>query len=313
MSQATPGRYSLGIDIGGTKMAAGIVDFSGDVPRVVHTLTTPTPSYYKRIGQWEGELTQSSYLEVLDTLVADARSSGYQIDTIGVGAPGVINPTTGTVIHAGPTMPGWEGTPLGEHLAHTGLPTAIHNDVRVLGLAEAHYGAGRGHHRVLFVSLGTGVGGAIIDGGTLIPSPHHTAGELRGLIGPHPAGMAAPIETFGSGPGIEALYTHRSGTRAELRDIVAAAEAGNTLAAATISDCMLALGRTLGGAFSFIDADAIIIGGGVASIGNRILDPLTIGFTQAAVGPAATIPLTPASLGLDSPLIGAALLGRQQL
>lgn len=423
-----PTTVCLGIDIGGTKIAAGLVRTSallaatpsngtaaGDTlsdgarsggafsrgnrsagtfssgaasrdthrgsaatpenaPRIVgEVVRKPTPSAHHH-GGFVGaapsvrtkvssssaaqRLSSEDYLSVLRSVIDDAvrqaHAVGLTVGCIGIGAPGVVNPDTGVVVSAGPTMPGWAGTRIADAVhADTGLPVAVHNDVRILGLSESTFGAGVGYRRVLFVSLGTGVGGAIVEDGRLVHTPHNTAGELRGLWGPHPDGYPAVIEDFASGPAIAAIYRRRrmgaqapaighgvgvahhdttlghvgrgaagqgvvethhpgkGGEHVDLHVIMGRYAAGEILAHTVVDECLYNAGLTLGGFASAVDADAIVLGGGVGNIGEAISTPLRRGLIAGSIGPAAGIPLLPAVMGVNSPIIGAAHLGLQ--
>ncbi|QTH59393.1 ROK family protein [Corynebacterium hindlerae] len=286
------------IDIGGTKIAYGLVDAA--TPTTVTAVgRTPTPKCD----------VMETVVTVVQELQRQAQLRGVSIDAIGVGAPGVIDPVAGTVVSSGPTMSGWAGTDIAAALtAHFPVPVGIHNDVRIMGLGEAVYGAGQGFSNILFVSLGTGVGGALVRGGRLLDSPHHTAGELRGIIGRGPDDKACSVEDFASGPGLARSYNTQTGLVLALPEIMQRYHAGEDTARAVIDHNMFALGEALAGFASAVDVDALIIGGGVGTIGAPILTPLTEGFRRHALHPVDTIPILPAQLGTNAPLVGAGYL-----
>ncbi|AZA12091.1 N-acetyl-D-glucosamine kinase [Corynebacterium gerontici] len=290
--------HSIGIDIGGTKIAGGIV--GSDPTKVLERSTLPTPS----ADVMDQVLTCLS--ELLDATSAP-------ISSIGIGAPGVIDPSSGTVLSAGPTMPHWAGTDIRTAInrEYPGISVAVHNDVRVMGLGEALFGAGRDYGSALFLSLGTGVGGAIVRDGKLQASPHHTAGELRCLVGKLPNGQAGTIESFAAGPGLARAYCERSGEeRLDLRAIMRRYHEGEARAHALIDEHMEALGESISGFVAAIDVEVLVVGGGVGNIGAPIIEPLTCGFRRGGIAPANRIPVLQAHLGTDAPIIGAAALGR---
>ncbi|QGU01417.1 N-acetyl-D-glucosamine kinase [Corynebacterium kalinowskii] len=286
------------VDIGGTKIAYGLIDDAS--PTTVTAVgRTPTPTHD----------VMSAVLGVIRELVESARQQGRTIDAIGVGAPGVIDPVAGRVVSAGPTMPGWAGTNIADAIRNEfDVPLAVHNDVRIMGLGESVFGAAQGVANTLFVSLGTGVGGALVRGARLVDSPHHTAGELRALLGRLPDGHAAPVEDFAAGPGLARSYNELTGSNIQLPEIMQRYHAGEATAHTVISGNMAALGEALAGFASAIDIDALIIGGGVGAIGDPILEPLIQGFRQHALHPIDTIPILPAQLGTNAPLVGAGYL-----
>lgn len=291
--------HALGVDIGGTKIAVGIVDTT-DPTTVINRHIVPTPDH--------DVINQVRY--------AIAHIITPEVTSIGIGAPGVIDETTGVVVSSGPTMQGWAGTRIAETITEEfSLPVAVHNDVRVMGLGESIYGAGRDYNNVLFVSLGTGVGGAIVRDGQLVASPHHTAGELRALIGRLPDGRADLLENFAAGPGLARrfgeLYPEHAGR--DLRFIMKLYHAGDATAHEYITSTLEAAGETIAGFTSAIDVDAIVIGGGVGNIGTAIIEPFARGFAAHAIPPLGEIPIRQAQLGTDAPIVGAAYLGHSAI
>lgn len=261
------------LDIGGTKIAAALVDAGGAV-------------------QWRGRAATprtggDDVLAVAARLLDGAGDA--PVRALGVGAPGVIDPETGRVVSATEVLPGWAGTPVRDVLAErTGLPVAVVNDVRAMAYGEAQVGAGVGYHRVLHVSVGTGVGGALTTGGRLEHGAHGTAGEMAHLLvperGPVPCGCGRRdhLEAVVSGPAIAA--------------------AGDAPHAGAV------LGRALAGLLAVLDPDAVVVGGGVAQRGAPFLDAVAAAFRAEALPPLRATPILAARLGTDAPLVGAALL-----
>lgn len=293
--------YHIGVDVGGTKIAAGATASNAET-LVLGATRIPTPT----TGVLEAICTAiQSVLDAVDEPVA----------TIGIGAPGVIDPVAGTVVSAGPTMPGWAGTAIKAGVQQRfGIPVAVHNDVRVLGLGESKFGAGKEYANVLFCSLGTGVGGAIVRNGQLVESKHFTAGELRRLYGRLPDGRAALVEDFASGPGLAAQYNRLApefglDAAADLREVMARIEGGCARSAEIIEALLEAAGEAIGGFASAIDVDAVVLGGGVGNIGDVITRPFARGFRSGAIAPCDEVPVRVAKLGTFAPIIGAAHLG----
>ncbi|WP_165241129.1 ROK family protein [Corynebacterium lizhenjunii] len=286
----------LGIDVGGTKIAAGLVDSSAPTEVFTHRrVATPEENVSSVIVELVGQYLESE--------------RGGEIAAIGIGAPGVIDPATGTVLSAGRTMWGWAGTELAAEVkAAFQLPVAVHNDVRVMALGETVFGAGQDFNNVLFVSFGTGVGGAIVRDGQLVDSPHHTAGELRTLWGPNPDGKAAQLENMASGSSMMWHYKIRAKAPSveDLREVMERYHEGDVWAFRAIDDNMYCAGRTLAGFINAIDVDAVIVGGGVGALGTPVLDPLERGLRTDLMDTLRNIPVLPARLGSDAPIVGAA-------
>jgi glucokinase len=268
----------VGVDIGGTKIAAGLVDAGGRLRRTQRTGTPPVGG---------GQAVLDAVVELVSRVCGAARPAG-----IGVGAPGVIDPVTGAVISATEVLPGWAGTPVRDVLqTRTGLPVTVDNDVRVMALGEVRAGAATGFGEVLFVSVGTGIGGALACHGHVRRGNHGTAGEIAHLV----AGETGRVPC-----GCGAL------------DHLEAVASGAALAAARRPDAVphaaTVLGRVLAGLVTALDVDAVVVGGGVAQIGVAFLDPLAAALHAGVLPPLRDLPVLPAALGADAPLVGAALL-----
>lgn len=270
-----PAGPTVGVDIGGTKVAVGLVGAGGAVLRAGRI---PTP----RTGA-EGIL--SAVAEMV------RRVAGRDVPlAVGVGAPGVIDPGSGAVTAATEVVPGWTGAPVREYLSRAlQVPVAVDNDVRAMAFGEARAGAGRGYPSALFVSVGTGIGGALLLDGRLRHGSHGTAGEIAHLL----AGRTGPIRCgCGRDDHVEAVC---SGP---------AIHAGG----AGVGEAAEVLGRSLSGLVTALDVDAVIVGGGVAQSGAAFLKPFARALRAEVLPPLREIPVLPAELGLDAPIIGAALL-----
>lgn len=203
-------------------------------------------------------------------------------------AAGVIDPITATVTRAGATMPGWEGTDIAARIArHIDAPVFAHNDVRVWAFGE-HTLCWRDeypHARLLYVSLGTGVGGAFVINDDLAAGNRGTAGEISELYCPHYGSGVARCEDVASGPKLVATYheaiSERDGQSGSGRDVNPASPStvtdllelerqGNSLATEVLDRNLHGFGQMLGTLAMGIDLDAIILGGGVSGLGEAI-------------------------------------------
>lgn len=301
----------VGVDIGGTKIAAALVHdpavVDPDGGGLHHKATVPTP----RTGG-------GAVLAAVAALVAEV-AGGAAITAVGVGAPGVIDARTGAVGSATDILPGWAGTAVRAELERLlGRPVAVENDVRAMARGEADCGAGQDFTDALFVSVGTGIGGALQRDGRLVRGPHGSAGELGHLLVPARGVLACGcgrhdhLEAVAAGPAIAAAYGPQTdGTVLTLPAVMALVRAGDPHAQRVLTEAATVLGRALAGVLSVIDADGLVIGGGVASIGVGFLGPLADALHAEVLAPLAELPVRAAELGTDAPLIGAALLARE--
>lgn len=304
---SVPPRY-VGVDVGGTKTAAALVDADGQVlsRRSAATPHTGGPDVLRLVADLVADL--------VDAHAGEAEAAG-----LGVGCPGVVDTVSGTVVSATDLLPGWAGTRVGDVLGRlTGLPVSVDNDVRAMAFGELKCGAGSEHPDALFLSVGTGIGGAVARGGTLLHGPHASTGEFAHLLQPSPGpipcgcGRTDHLEAVASGPAIEAAYAAAvGGDRLPLREVARRMREGDADARAAVTGAARLLGRVIAGLLIAIDADAVVVGGGVAQIGADFLDPFADALRTEATPSLLSIPVLPARLGTDAPLIGAARLARE--
>lgn len=286
-----------GIDIGGTKISALLVDDGG---AILARGGVPAPV---RDG---GDAIADAAASLVRDLVT---STGAELRATGVGAAGVIDHETGTVRAASATFVGWAGFPLARTLTdRLGVSVGVENDVNAFLLGEA---AGAGTREdVLGVMLGTGVGGAVIIGGELRRGPHGAAGEIGHTPGYSDivctCGQTGHLETLASGTSIGLRYAERSGEHiGGARQVAERARAGDAEAVAVFRQAGRALGLACASAATLLDLPLAIVGGGVA----EAWDLLAPGVDEAlrTDAPVSGIPLEirPARLGGDAVALGA--------
>jgi glucokinase len=300
-------RWRIGVDVGGTKIAAGLVGADGHIR--AH-LTSPTPA-----AEGAGA--------VLDEICRAVRALRGQItepDTVtgvGIGTGGVVDHRQGVIVSATGLLHGWAGTRVADELRdRLGLAICVDNDGNALALGEHRFGAGRGYADVLYVAVGTGIGGGLVLGGRLRRGAHHAAGELGHLPVPGAehrvcsCGAHGHIEALASGPAITAAYRQLSADRqvGDLKMVASRAAAGDRRAIEAIGEAAEALGKVLAGLADTIDPEAVVVGGGVAQLGPVLWTPLEAAFRADALPPTAQIPLLPAQLGPQAAIVGAASL-----
>jgi glucokinase len=317
---------TVGIDVGGTKIAGGLVTSAG---RLVKSVVVPTRAD-------DGVKTSFKQVErVIERLISVAGGKD-SIRGIGLCSPGALDRRTGLVINA-PNLPGWEKLHLGRELEKQfGLPARVENDANTAGLAEALYGAGIGYRDVFYVTISTGIGTGIIIDGKIYHGSKGVAGEGGHVSidyrSPYrcSCGTLGCIEVLASGPAIARRarvrleQEHavpsllRTLTRGKLELITPemiekAAASGDAIAQSVLDETGFYLGVWLGGMISLLDPGAIVIGGGVARIGKPLFDKMRETLLRYTLNPqmAKKIPLLPAKLQQHVGVYGAASLFRQ--
>lgn len=287
----------MGIDAGGTKIAAGIVDLeTGEILRRGVVATNA-----ERGGQ-----------AVLDDTVvlAERLAKGEAITSIGIGVPEIVDPTgeirTGAVID-------WVGLPCRERLSLI-APATIEADVRAAALAEARFGTGVGNASFIYVTIGTGISSTIVLEGR--PLPGARGGALVMASAPVDVTCAGcgertsvVLEEFAGGPAIARRYRNATGSEASgAIDVVEAASRGDVDAVEILASSGREIGVSIAFLINVIDPESIVIGGGLGSANGVFWDAL-IESTRAHVWNEAArdLPIGRARFGPESGIIGAAL------
>lgn len=293
----------IGVDVGGTKVAAGTVTRTG---ALLDSHVLPTPA-------------TAGAEAVLDTIVNAVRALPRHgpVSGVGIGTGGVVDRARGVVLSANELLRNWRGTALRAELEERlRLPVHADNDGNVFALAEQYYGAGRGHRSALHVSVGTGIGGGLVHDGALVRGQHWTAGEFGHIAAPEAGerrcncGGHGHLEAIASGPSMTALYRETAGDAAvdDLRTVLHRAETGDEYAHHAVRTGAVALGRMLGGLARVIDPDIVVLGGGVAGSGPRYWDPLLAAFHAELPHDSTGLDIAPAELGERAAVVGAAAL-----
>lgn len=279
------GRYILGLDIGGTKLAVVIADRSGTV---LHKIRRSTDA-------------QRGARAVVDTLCDMAREAvALQATTladlvgIGVSCGGPLDTTTG-VVYSPPNLPGWDGIPLRDWLeADLGVATFIDNDANASALAEWLYGAGRGYRNVVYMTMSTGIGGGLILDGRLYRGIGDAAGEVGHMTllpgGPLcGCGKHGCLEAICSGPAIarrarEALAAGAPSLMTDLvkgdvsaitaETVMTAARKGDETALRLVDETARYMAIGLGNIVNVLNPEIIIIGTIIVKAGDLLLEPI---------------------------------------
>ncbi|SCL45212.1 glucokinase [Micromonospora citrea] len=288
----------VGVDIGGTKTVAALVGADG---RVLGRRRAPTPA-------------TSGPAAVLDTAARLARDLLDAADDgpVGVGAAGAIDPATGTVRYATDSLPGWSGTPVADELAERlARPVRVTNDVNAAALGESWVGAGHDRRELLLVAVGTGLGGAMLQGGRISTGARGGAGEVGHLPAPGAerlrcgCGRYGHLEGIASGTGLAGAYALETGLRITGRAVAQRAATGDPTAREVLDRAGAALGGALAGLVALLDPQAVVVAGGAA---DALLPGAAAAFAAELPPAWADVPLLPAALGGDAVAVGAARL-----
>ncbi|GAB4521761.1 MAG: ROK family protein [Anaerolineae bacterium] len=316
----------IGIDLGGTKIAAVLLDATTET--VIRKEVTPTQ------GHEGDDAVLMRIAEAVRRICIDADVSLADIRAVGVGLPATIDYDTGRTLLL-PNIPGeWYGKPVLAILqAALGIPVWLINDARAFTLAEATLGAGRDASLVACFTLGTGIGGGIALNGQLLLGQEGSAGEFghhtidyNGL--PDGSGTPGALESFASGPaiatmGIKAVMqgidtiigdlVNYDLNRVTPRIIMQAAEAGDAVAQNILTQVGTYIGVGMANVVTLLNPHCIVIGGGVAQLGEWIMAPIWTALRRYNhTANLDRLRILPAALGEDAGAIGAALWAYQQ-
>ncbi len=294
---------TVGVDLGGTKISAAIVDADGEL----HAVTTlPTRAA-------EGP---EVVLDQVAEAVRLAAACGSPVNAVGVGTAGAVDPATGTIISSTDTFPRWVGTNLVTGLRERlgEVEVEVHNDVDAHALGESWRGAGAGKASMLMVAAGTGIGGALILDGVLRTGAHHIGGEIGHIPAPGAEGLTCTcgreghLEALSAGPAIHRRYLASGGeeTLSDTKQVMAAAAGGDELARRIVVEAAIGLGRAIAGIVTTVDPDVVVVGGGLVSAGMLWWKALTRALHGELVSGLQSIPVLPAALGQSAAIIGAA-------
>ncbi len=292
------------IDIGATKIAIGIVDSDGWILAQGETPTAPEQGYQAALDRIDA---------ILQSLLSEY---GGSIAGIGVASTGPIDPETGVYGEVG-TLPGWRGSPLTADLARRfGLRAVVENDADASALAEGAWGAGRGSHSLIYVTISTGIGAGIILDGRL----YRGAGGAHPEIGHHIIDASGPLcycgangcwESLASGPALEnamaVLTNTQPGQTLTAAQICDLARQGDPLAIQAVQRGAYYLGLGLANLVTMFCPQTIVLGGGMMQSADLLLSPaLAVVKHFCTQVPPENTSIVVAGLGTQSGLLGAA-------
>ena len=312
----------VGVDIGGTKVAAGLVDRSGEIKTQVRT---------PMVANRNAKDGLAAVVSAIDLLFAHDPKTRPSIAGIGICAPGPLDPYAGVVVNP-PNLPCWRGFPLAAEVEKVyRIAVRLENDANAAALAEAHWGAGRGYRHIFYTSLGTGVGTGIVCDGRIYNGRTGAAAEgghmsidYRGpLCG---CGKPGCIEILAAGPAIARRARAELGTAENKQSIMLefangnidavtsemvgrACAAGDALAKQVLLETVNLLSLWLSNIVDLLEPDVIIVGGGVAAMLRPLFGELADGIEKYCVNTRSReIPLLEAHYGEGAGIAGGAAL-----
>lgn len=312
----------VGVDVGGTKVAAGLVDRHGEIKKQIRT-----PMAANRTAA-EG---LAAVVSAIDLLLDHDANTRNLIRGIGICAPGPLDPATGVVINP-PNVPCWRNFPLAAEIEKVyRVPVKVENDANAAALAEAYWGAGRGYRHIFYAGIGTGIGTGIVFAGRIYNGRTGAAAEGGHMSidydGPL-CGCGKPgcIEVLAAGPAIarraRAKLAPGKGAQSSIIELAKgnidavtsemvghAYAGGDQLAKQTLQETVQLLSLWLSNIVDLLEPDVIIIGGGVAAMLNPFFDEVSTWLSKYCINSRCQeIPLLKAHYGADAGIAGGAAL-----
>ncbi|NPV54010.1 MAG: ROK family glucokinase [Firmicutes bacterium] len=311
-------RWVIGVDLGGTKIAFGVMDAEGNIAARLTRPTLPGEGVGPVISRISGGITE--VMATLGIAAGDVRG-------IGIGSPGPLNPVSGVVIFA-PNLK-WHNVPVKDMVeAELGIPVYLENDANLAALGELRFGAGQGAKNMIYITVSTGIGGGIIINGDVYSGSTFVAGEVGHTIikpdGPQcGCGQYGCLEAMASGTAIARMAREAiaAGEKTMIREIAGgdagvnaevvarATLAGDGVALAIIREAATYLGLGVTNLVNILNPEVVVIGGGVSRIGDMLFDTVRTTVRERAVeGAREAVRIVPAQLGSDAGIVGAATL-----
>lgn len=324
MSGNGSGPIVVGIDLGGTKILAGVI---GPENQILGRAKRPTPA---AAG---GDAILKAMVEAVDEALATAGMGREDVAAVAVGSPGPLDSETGVILFS--SNLNVKDFPLGPLLSTTlQRPVLLQNDVRVGGYGEYRLGAGRGYKNVFTAFVGTGIGGCLVMNGSMVTGSTGNAGEVGHIIvkagGPRcGCGRRGCLEALASRTAITRRITKairqgvptslaekilKKGGKLKSGDLSEAVAQGDNVATREVRRAAHFLGLGLGSVANLFGPEIIIIGGGVAeALGEPWVEQVRIATReQALIDPEGKIKIERGALGDDAGMLGAGLMAREK-
>lgn len=283
------------------------------------------PVRQKRIRTYKNGKTS---FDRLIQLIWDIKAEDETINAIGIAAPGPLNPETGVIL-AAPNLPEWSGTSVTALVQkEIGAPAFLGNDANLAAVGEWRFGAGRGHHHLIYLTISTGIGGGVISNDRLLVGHQGLAAELGHITilpdGPIcGCGKQGHLEAISSGTGIAAYFSEQlaEGRQSILngnpdaKAISQAARDGDKLAQETFERAGYYLGLSLANYLAIFNPSIVIFGGGVSQAGDLLFEPMRKVMRESVLSEhyLEDLVITQAALGDNAGLYGALAFARDSL
>jgi glucokinase len=321
MQEAKP---VLAIDLGGTKIIAALVSHQGQVM---------AKEYYHTLAKEGPQSVINRIFSAIDHLLEGRNVALSQLHNISIAAAGAIDLERG-VVTSSPNLPGWRDVPLRDMVSSKyEVKTCLINDASAGALGEYHFGVGKGVNNLIYLTVGTGIGGGIIINGRLYLGPNGSAGEIGHITidvnGPRcSCGNIGCLETLASGTAMarEAIRRISRGERSTLTEMMGdkienitaklvemAAQGGDSLALEVISQAATYLGVGMVNLVNIFNPEMIIVGGGVMQMADLLLEPARQVVEERAFKLSAqAVRIVPSQLGDNAAVLGAAVFTYEQ-
>lgn len=307
--------YAIGVDLGGTKTAAGVVS---EVGEVLFSETIPT------LNRDGGDAILDATAALVSSLISRGQAAGLDVVAVGIGSAGVIDAVHGVVVSATDAILGWAGTKLTAGLAaRLGLaPEAVQavNDVHAHALGESWTGSAAGTASSLLVAFGTGVGGSFVLAGHPVLGHRYAGGHVGHFASPYAfhegqpvpcvCGGAGHVEAIASGPAIREAYVRLGGKQPVLdaRGVFALASDSDAIAIKAVGMGAAAAGQAVGGLANILDPEVVVVSGGLSDAGAPWWRPMERALRAELLPALLDLPVLPAKLGNAAAMVGAARL-----
>jgi glucokinase len=311
-----PDQCVAGIDIGGTKIALAVADLAG---RIIEGARFPT-----RVEEGPHRIIETALAEIERML----SRTGARLAAVGVGCGGPLDRGRGLILSP-PNLPGWDEFPIVKLVEERlGVPTLLDNDANAAALGEHRHGAGAGYRHLVYITISTGIGGGVIVRGELVHGVYDGAGEVGHMTvlpgGPEcGCGGRGCLEALCSGTSIARRARARlaaggvsslsslSAENVTAQAVAEAARSGDAVASEVWDETIEYLAVGVGNLFNVLAPEVVVIGGGVSGAGGQLFEPLRERVRgRVRMLPPEKINILQASLGGDSALHGAVILGQ---